>query len=770
MTGGCLVILLLTLGQFGQVNTGELRLTVVDPSGLALQGDIELVSEANQVRERLQTDAQGTLTAKRLPFGTYRVTVTREGFAPFAGLIDIRSALPTPYRVTLNLAAVQSQITVTAGDTLLDPHQAVTVNRVGADTLSQRMTALPGRSLIDLVNAQPGWLVEANGILHPRGSEYQTQYVVDGLPLTDNRSPAFAPEIGAEDVGGMSILTGGYPAEYGRKLGGVIEVVTAGQDRPGFHGRAAFSDGSFASRSLDLSAAYDRKRTTVSLAGGLAATDRYLDPPVESNFTNHGTTSHVAARLEHDLTAGDRFGVIVRHGGADFLVPNERVQEIAGQRQERNSRETAAQFSYQHIFSGRVVADFRGMARDLSADLRSNAASTPILARQDRGFRELYLKGTVAWHAGAHEWKAGGDVNAAALHEAFAYRITDAARFDPGTPATFAFDAARPAREQALFVQDQWRHGAWTVNAGLRWDHYRVVVKDHALSPRLGAAWSWPGAGLVARASYDRAFQTPAVENLLLASDSAVDALNDNVLRLPVRPSRGNFYDAGFSKTLSTRARLDVSLFRRTMDNFADDEVLLNTGVGFPIAFKSARISGAELKLEMPRWGTVSGFVSYSHLHGTGTLPITGGLFLGDEAAALLRATEGFRLSQDQPHTARGRIADQITPSLWVALAAAFDSGLPVEDVGIDRAEAVAQYGERIVNRVNFDGGRVRPSFSLDASAGLVLAKSGARRFGLQLDVRNLTNRLNVINFAGLFSGTAIAAPRSVAIRLHAEF
>ena len=64
----------------------------------------------------------------------------------------------------------------------------------------------------------------------------------------------------------------------------------------------------------------------------------------------------------------------------------------------------------------------------------------------------------------------------------------------------------------------------------------------------------------------------------------------------------------------------------------------------------------------------------------------------------------------------------------------------------------------------------MRPSFSLDASAGFTLVKSGARRLGLQLDARNLTNRLNVINFSGLFSGTALAPPRSVALRLHAEF
>jgi outer membrane receptor for Fe3+-dicitrate len=40
----------------------------------------------------------------------------------------------------------------------------------------------------------------------------------------------------------------------------------------------------------------------------------------------------------------------------------------------------------------------------------------------------------------------------------------------------------------------------------------------------------------------------------------------------------------------------------------------------------------------------------------------------------------------------------------------------------------------------------------------------------LQADVQNLTDRLNVINFAGLFSGTAIAPPRSAAMRVQAEF
>ena len=101
------------------------------------------------------------------------------------------------------------------------------------------------------------------------------------------------------------------------------------------------------------------------------------------------------------------------------------------------------------------------------------------------------------------------------------------AAFAPDTAAAFDFADRRANREQALFIQDQIRFGALTVNAGLRWDHYRLVVDESAFSPRLGVAFAWPEHGLVVRGSYDRAIQTPAVENLLLASSPAVDALSE---------------------------------------------------------------------------------------------------------------------------------------------------------------------------------------------------------------------------------------------------
>src|ERR1700680_4154653 len=127
---GCLFVLLWTAAQFGQSNSGELRLTVTDPSGLPIQSAVELVSEANQFRQNLETDPEGTLVAKRLPFGKYRVEVSRSGFATFAGLIDLQSVLPTEYHVTLSLAPLQTQVTVAPDATLLDLHRTSTLNQI----------------------------------------------------------------------------------------------------------------------------------------------------------------------------------------------------------------------------------------------------------------------------------------------------------------------------------------------------------------------------------------------------------------------------------------------------------------------------------------------------------------------------------------------------------------------------------------------------------------------------------------------------------------
>jgi outer membrane receptor for Fe3+-dicitrate len=308
------------------------------------------------------------------------------------------------------------------------------------------------------------------------------------------------------------------------------------------------------------------------------------------------------------------------------------------------------------------------------------------------------------------------------------------------------------------------------MSAGLRWDHYQLLVNQNAVSPRLSVARYFPKLGVVVHASYDRIFQTPSSDNILLSSSPTVTSLNPLVLRLPVEPSHGNYYELGLTKDFFGQLRFDANVFDRRVNNYADDDQLLSTAVSFPVAFAKAYIYGAEGKLELPHWKHWNGFVSYSYIVGSAYLPVTGGLFLGDDATNALSQTTGrFWDSQDQRNTVRTRFRYEFTNRLWAGIGGEYGSGLPFEFSG-DEALALAQYGPAVVSRVDFNSGRVRPSLSIDASLGVQLRKSEKLNVKMQFDVTNINNRLNVIDFAGLFSGNAIGPPRSYAVRLQTSF
>jgi hypothetical protein len=753
-----------------QSNTGELRLKVSDPAGLGVESSVELVSEANQFNKTYSTNSGGNLEVKFLPFGVYLVHVERHGLAPFAASLEIRSVIPIEYHVKLGLAIATTAIVVNGQATLIDPHRVGDINRIGTQTIQDRETSIPGRSVVDLVNSQPGWLYEGNAVLHPRGSEYQTQFVVDGVPLTDNRSPSFSPEIEADDVQSLSIYTANFPAEYGRKMGGVVEMDTLKNAREGWHGKVVATGGNFNTADGYALAQYGWGKNTVGFSADGATTNWYENPVVPQNYTNTGTTSDFALHFDRDLTDRDRVGLVVRHDQSDFEVPNEQVQEAAGQRQDRNDKETMAILSYQHVFSTNVLGQVHAMIRQDSDGFWSNPLSTPIIASQQRGFREEYLKATVAVHHGIQEWKAGVEADFTPLHEAFSDTITDLTQFDDGTPGSFTFSGKGHDYEQAAFIQENAHLGQWNLSAGLRWDHYQLLVNQQALSPRLGAARYWKAANMVLHLSYDRVFQTPAFENILLSSSPQVASLDPDFLRLPVEPSRGDYYEAGFTKGFLGKFKLDGNYYRRYVKNYADDDLLLNTSVSFPIAFRKAEIYGAEAKLDLPAWARFSGFVSYSYQAGFAYLPVTGGLFLGDEDInSNIHGPGRFWDSQDQRNTLRTRYRYRVSRRAWAGLGAEYGSGLPVEFEGTV-GEALAQYGPAVVARVDLARGRVRPQFSLAASMGYDLYKNDRAAVRIQGDIENVNNRFNVIDFAGLFSGNAIGPPRSGFVRLQTDF
>jgi hypothetical protein len=297
-----IVVLLWAVPMLSQSATGELRLIITDPTGSGLKSTVELVSQGNDYRNTFTTDDRGNLDAKHLPYGIYQLQIRAQGFAQASESVEIRSALPLDRTIRLKVGSVSESVKVGASDTFVDPYRAGSVNEMGLKTIESRLTALPGRSMQDLVNSEPGWLYEGNAVLHPRGSEYQTQFVVDGIPLTDNRSPSFGPEVEADDVDSLAIYTAGIPAEFGRKMGGVVEVNTLKSQVPGLHGQLTLFGGTYATGGINTQDQYTWKRNTLGVSASGNMTGHYLNPVVPENYTNNGTTGSFSASYERDLT------------------------------------------------------------------------------------------------------------------------------------------------------------------------------------------------------------------------------------------------------------------------------------------------------------------------------------------------------------------------------------------------------------------------------------------------------------------------------------
>jgi len=758
------LIVLLAAVLPAQVMEGELQIAVRDPTGRPLAARVEISSRSPQFRAVEQAGDDGKARIQRLAAGTYLLVVHQDGFRDSSQTVEIRSAVPQQIDVALQLGVLATEITVTDTAPLLDREEATHVIQMQRQQLDTALGTTLGRSTIDAVNTLPGWLLEANAVLHPRGSEYDTQYVVDGMPVYDNRSIAFAPAFENDEFEGVNMMTAGIPAEYGRRLGVVISLDTRRIASSGYHTEVTYQGGTFQNHagSITHQQRWNHSAFSIGVHGG--RTDRYLDPPSLENFTNKGSAGGFNARFEQDLTPSDRLTIYLRSNRTNFLVPNDLVQQAAGQRQDRRSSETAGQVHYQHIFSEHVVATTRGMVRDLTSLLWSNPLSTPVYATQDRGFREGAIISAVTVESRRQTFKFGGDFRTSNVREAFALA-------EPIELPVFDLDfkSQRRSTESSGFVQDQIRLGHFSANLGIRFDQYKLLISDHAFSPRVGLSYYIPKVDILLRASYDRIFQPPPLENLLFSSAAAGLGINGVEASVPVPAGRANFFEVGLSKPLFNKARLDVTHYWRTFRNSQDDDVFFNTGLGFPITFDTARVEGTEVRLELPRWRSLSSSISCSNMIGYASSPVTGGLFLeGGEAADLRDVVQRFPVTQDQRNTVAAQARYQLRPRLWVTADARYGSGLPVQLE--DDVQQGQQVSQAVLDRVNFERGRVRPNFSLNFSVGAKAWERGERSATLQFDVRNVTDRLNVINFTGVFSGTALAAGREFSAQLKLRF
>ena len=794
--GVVVILLLATSSVFSQARIGSLQGVVKDPTGaLVPNAKVTVTQPVTGYHQTVQTDLQGSFKLVNLPFNTYKVRAEAPGFQPVERSVDLETTIPV--NVDLALSLEQASVSVTVST---DAAAMLETDRTSSDTdlnqtlLERPLGAAPSRAIESMVASTPGFVTDDNGRMHPRGSESQVQYVVDGVPVTDNMSAIFSTSLDARTLRTVEVLTGGIPAEFGDKLAGVINVNTrSGLEGP-TQGGLSFSGGSFSTGEVATDFATHTKKLGFLTNLSASTSQRFLDPPTLDNFHNFGRTGKAFFRLDYQFDANNTIRGVFNFGGSNFQVPNRTTQELAGQDQRQRLRDNSQNISFQHIFSPSTVAQFSFFHRESNAKLISNPSSTPVVAQQDRTLQNYGGIGSLSLTRGSHNIKFGGQFTVTPVNEHFAFYPTapfpdledEDGNFLPNpvnnftVSNPFTFNGSKTGRTLSAYIQDRFAlaHNL-TLDVGVRYDHYRLLISDHAISPRLGIAYYVPKTKTTFRASYNRLFQPPPAENLLLASSAEASLISPiAVLRgitavEPILPDKEHAFEGGMQQLLSNYFRLNLTVYQKRIQNFSDKDQFFETGVIFPIAISSGRVTGEEVRLESTDIRGFHGFVSYANARAFGVTPIKGGLFLGEDPQDLFLSGLKFANDHDQRNEAQFQLSyNHRRSGLYAIFNGRYDSGVPADvEPGTTLGEfTAAGFDPRLYNDLDFQRGRVRPRMILDFSVGADLMQKERVSMNLQFDVQNLTNELFLYNFESVFSGTHVGYPRLFSGKLSLRF
>jgi hypothetical protein len=772
--------------------TAMVRGKVLDESGAVVPGaQVQMVNPLHP-RHKFETETggDGTFLFFQVPFNPYRLSVSKDGFQTYQEMLDVHTSALT-VEVALKVGAVTQVVEV--HDALLEETRVSTHITLDTHELERKAGASPSRMIEAAVLESAGVAQNANGRMHVRGAHYQVSFMIDGLPVSDQLSIDFANPFDMRNVEALEVYTGNFPAEFGNKVSGVVNVSTKsglGASRR-FRGSVGGSAGSFstAEGSVQFGGGTDRWGYFASFAGGRS--DRFLDPPSVDNLHNSGDNQSLFLRLDWRPTSSDLVNFSASGARSKYGVPNLPSQQAAGQDQRQRLLDLALRLSWLRVFSGQWSLEVTPYYRTAMAQLFPSPFDAPVTASASRHLTTAGAKAAVNYTGRGHRFKAGIDFFGFPVSEQLAFGVTDGAFNDPLDPefnpnllphdltrggAPFQFREKRTGSEYSFFVQDVYTWRGFTASLGLRYDNYHFVLRRDHWSPRVGLAYSIAPTGTVLRASYNRLFQTPSHENLLFSTSPEAASLvpPDRIAELGaalliVRPERVDFWEFGAQQRVKNWFRVDVSGYGKRVRDYHDNDQFLNTTIVFPIAIRGGEINGFDLRVDVPPHRGVSGYWTFSWSEAVALPPVVGGLFLGEEAVELLNAG-AFRIDHDQTYTSQGAVTYDHRSGFWTSLGGRFDSGLPVEieDVAEVAADPDVNRELRFVD-LGRDPIRVKSRMVWDWSVGWNYPHDEPR-VGLQFDIRNLTDARRLYNYLSVFSGTHVIAPRTFSGRMRLYF
>lgn len=238
------VLLIIALGSgslFGQAGSdsskGSVSIDVVDSSSAIVQGaTVTLTGPAGA--QKTTSDVRGRVVFYNLAPGTYGIKVEFQGFRTSEiGSFDVNANRRASLRVVLEPGAVTETIQVSEKVATIDTASTTT----GGVLATEQIANIPmGRNITSLFGLSAGVADGGGtGAANPSisgASGLENQYIIDGINTTDPGYGGFGiyngnygsvgSGVNFDFVKEVQVKTGGFEAQYGQALGGVINIVT----------------------------------------------------------------------------------------------------------------------------------------------------------------------------------------------------------------------------------------------------------------------------------------------------------------------------------------------------------------------------------------------------------------------------------------------------------------------------------------------------------------------------------------------------------------
>ncbi|MFA9274650.1 MAG: carboxypeptidase regulatory-like domain-containing protein [Candidatus Aquirickettsiella gammari] len=194
---------------------------------------VQILNSDNGVRRTATADASGRFQITALPIGTYKVDLMSGGKVEQSTTVDV--VLGQGTEATFAAAAGAVQVVQVSG-----ARKAIDISSTnnGASFTARQLENLPvAKSVEAIVQLAPNTTrgdtrFAGNGASFGGGAVTENSYYINGFPVTNPLTGFGASQLPYGAIAEAQVLTGGFGAEFGRSIGGVVNVITkSGKNR-----------------------------------------------------------------------------------------------------------------------------------------------------------------------------------------------------------------------------------------------------------------------------------------------------------------------------------------------------------------------------------------------------------------------------------------------------------------------------------------------------------------------------------------------------------